>query len=707
MIDKEVSGHVESNEGLRHHQFLMLNDLMSITTALFFSVYLYIGLNDLAFIVGLITLVSTLNQWCFYYFRYSYELPVNIFIGSHVFLAMIPAIYFTGGMSSLMMGWFLFPPVVALMLLKQKGYMYVWLFISISVLCVFTWMYWEGIPTPNVVNEHQTVLYVTTLIHLTLFILVFVFSYYFLDREIDARTKLEHIQSLLTTSNDSSGIGTWEYDVISDVTYFNKVSRDTLKLSSQYEKKGSLFNFIQTHATEKTDITQLMKVSQLKGEIFDIEIEVMISSQPKWLRIIGIPNTKEQVCISVYGIIQDISDQKEREAEWQISKQLAELNNATKTSFVSKVSHELRTPLNVIIGFSNLFDVKQMTEEQKSYLKALQTSSNTLHQLITEVLDFSSDVTVRKLPEPRPTPIVKLIQDVVSLFKLDADKATIELRIKIEETVPSLLLLDPIRLKQVLINLVQNAVKFTEKGYVEVLVSFIPSPDEKSGNLNIQITDTGIGISSDNIQRIFRAFEQGQQLKARQSVGSGLGLTITNQLLHSMESTLEVISQVGVGSMFYFNLPVGVVGFSSTSDLTSFNETDPYESITKPCKILISEDQEMNLLLLQTMMHRKYPKANLLIAKNGQEALQLCLTQRPDILITDVHMPILNGFDMIKKYNELVPDHATHMIVLTAGITGKEEELCAELGVKYFLSKPVLPENLFSIIQKIKSQLYA
>ncbi|MFN8416190.1 MAG: ATP-binding protein [Cytophagaceae bacterium] len=708
MLDKYISVNISDNEELRYQQFVMFNDLTSITTAIFFLVYVCIDLPELAIILGVVTLISALNQWVFYYYKISYELSVNVFIGVHSLYAMISTIYYTGGISSVVMGWFLFPPVVALMLLKQRGYMYLWLSVSIMILSVYTWMYWVGLPTPNLFNEHNTIMYIYMMTHFSLFILVFAFSYYFLERELDARSKLEYIQSLLTTSNTSSGIGTWEYDVKTNITYFNKVSRDTLSLSQEYVKNGSLSNFIQTLPDTNLDLAQLVQEAQLNGDVFDIEIQIIVSKNTlRWVRIIGIPNKIEQECISIYGLIQDVTEQKERETEWQTLKHRAELNNAAKTSFVSKVSHELRTPLNVIIGFSNLFDVKQMTEEQIGYLKALQTSSNTLHQLITEVLDFSSDEAVQKLPEPRPTVIRKLVQDVVSLFKLDVEKASIDLKISIDPEVPNLLMVDPIRLKQILINLVQNAIKFTEKGFVEVQVSFSLNEDGKTGELSVQIIDSGIGISIDNIQRIFKAFEQGQQLKARHSVGSGLGLTIVNQLLHSMNSMLEVSSVDGQGSSFYFYLPVGVVDVSTSSDLAVYDESDPYESISKPCTILIAEDQEMNLLLLQTMMNRKYPKAKILTARNGEEALQMCLIQKPNILLTDVHMPLLNGFDMIRKYNELLPNHSTHIVVLTAGITGNEEMLCAELGVEYFLSKPVLPERLFSIIHEIKTKIYA
>lgn len=703
MFQKNLSMNLKNEEKeLFHRQFVLFSDLTVITTALLFFIHTLTNTFDLALLLGSVIFIGVVNQWLYYYYKTPYVWAVNFFIAIHTLVILI-ASYNTGGLTSIYMGWFLFPPIVSIMLLRERMYMYIWLFIVLLILVIYAYLYWLGFILPNVIAEDNLFL-LRTVSYIFVFSLLFSFSFYFLERETYTRNQLEYIQSLLTTSNTFSYTGTWEYNRRYHTTYFNDVSRDILKLPKHYDNKVGLSAYFSAAPNHLDEIDNFLHKLDDSPTVLDKEFSIVVSTgQLKWIRIIGIYNKNTDNTVPVYGIIQDITKQKEMEAEWLKSKQISELNDAIKKSFVSRVSRDLRSPLNIIIGFSDLLDTNQMTEEQILYLKALQTSSNTLYELITEVLDLQAENSLKRLSDPRPTAIEKMVVETVSLFKLEADRLSIDLKVVLDPDLPNLLLVDPIRLKQVLINLISNAIKFTEKGSVEVYVMYLPR-EGKNGELKVEVKDTGIGISEENIKTIFNAFEQGQQLKVRPSLGTGLGLTITNQLLHSMQSVLEVKSQIGKGSVFYFHLPVSAVEITVSTDIKLYQEEDISVLDGTSFKIVLAEDQEMNLQLLQSMIRRKYPNASIFITKNGEDSLQSCLINQPQILITDVHMPVMNGFDMIKKYRELSPNHDTRIIVLTAGVSGHEEELCHQLGVDYFFAKPVLPEQLYTALYSIKNR---
>ncbi|MCC9137763.1 response regulator [Pontibacter silvestris] len=396
----------------------------------------------------------------------------------------------------------------------------------------------------------------------------------------------------------------------------------------------------------------------------------------------------------------DITESIINERELIQAKELAEQSVRVKEQFIANISHEIRTPMNGILGLTSILQKSELDNEQKKYLKAIQTSAQNLMVIINDLLDFSKISAQQYSFEEITFNINDLIQETVDLMDVRAKERNNTLSTYTDKKVPELLQGDPLRLKQVLLNLIGNATKFTENGGIKLLVHSI---EERADNVMLEFTveDTGIGIPADKLQAIFESFNQGSNDTTRKYGGTGLGLTISKSLVELQGGTIAVRSQAMVGSAFTFSLPFKKVNISSCpKEQDEALDIEYQHGELKGLRILLAEDNEINQLLINTVLSDWEVSVD--TVANGLEALAMFDTNAYDIILMDMQMPEMDGYEAINRIRTSgVANAALPIIALTAHATTGEVEKCIAAGANAYVSKPFEPEDLFQTIMHL------
>lgn len=390
---------------------------------------------------------------------------------------------------------------------------------------------------------------------------------------------------------------------------------------------------------------------------------------------------------------QDITELCLQRDELKAAKKAAEQASLAKSEFLASMSHEIRTTLNGVIGFTDLILKTKLDDTQQQYLTIVNQSANTLLSIINDILDFSKIEAGKLELENEKCDLFEIASQAADIISFQVKQKQLEMLLNVSTELPRFIWADAVRLKQVLINLLSNASKFTEQGEIELKIEPLTDATQKEVTIRFEVRDTGIGIRPDKQQKIFQAFSQEDGSVTRKYGGTGLGLTISNRLLAMMGSQLQLQSSPGKGSRFYFDLKL-------TAEQGQSNQ---WADISFIKKILIVDDNEHNRTILTQMLLLQNIHAD--IAKNGIEALQILETgKKYDVILTDYHMPIMDGLETIQKIRDNFYATAEQQPIMLLSSSSEDDNInkrCKELQVSGRLVKPIKMQDLFTALSKL------
>jgi len=398
---------------------------------------------------------------------------------------------------------------------------------------------------------------------------------------------------------------------------------------------------------------------------------------------------------AVIILVTDINTRNKLEDELRIAKKLADENAIMKEQFMANMSHEIRTPMNSILGFTDLLEKTTLNKTQIDYLMAVKTSGSNLLNIINDILDFSKIEAGKLNIEKISFNIIDLLDSLKVMFATKAAEKGIQFNVVIDEKTPAYVFGDPTRLLQILINLTNNAIKFTQQGSVRVSCE-IKSIEHDIVQFVFKVKDSGIGIPDDKIAGIFERFNQGNTETTRKYGGNGLGLAIVKQLVEIQNGDISLKSKEGIGSEFSVKMSYPISYENKIIAADSANKSLKIMS-DKPLHILLAEDHILNQKLAVAYLEGFGLHVDL--AENGEEAIHKLKTKHYDLILMDIQMPVLDGYHASKKIREDI-NSTIPIIAMTAHTMPNEKEKCLSFGMNDYLSKPFKEVELFNMVNQ-------
>ncbi|MDP4230687.1 MAG: ATP-binding protein [Bacteroidota bacterium] len=482
------------------------------------------------------------------------------------------------------------------------------------------------------------------------------------------------------------------YRLLSEIYAAKKNYRQAFEYGNKYvQLVDSLFNITKMKIINEMDVKY--QSSQKEKEIAERNEEL------KQQRIInyGILGVAGFLCIPIALIYRSGRQKKRINKDLKIAKDRAETSEQYEKQFLANMSHEIRTPMNAVMGMTNLLLDLDHSAKQRNYLDAIKKSSENLLVIINDILDLSKLKEGKMELERIPFRLSTQIEHAIDILRFKADEKGLMLRAEIGSEVPEIVIGDPGRLNQILLNLIGNAIKFTEKGSVLVTVSGTML-SEDSASIRFSIRDTGIGIPQEKLATIFESFKQAEAHTSRKYGGTGLGLSISKTLVELAGGKLEVDSKIGEGSEFYFTIPLEIGSPSQLQKTSVDNQLiDPH--LLAGIRILVAEDNEYNQIVLADTLKLSIPNIHLAVASNGKEAIELLADGTFDLVLMDVQMPELDGLEAT-RYIRTTMNRDIPIIALTASVIRGDIDECLRAGMNDYVPKPFTREVLFGTLLK-------
>ena len=528
------------------------------------------------------------------------------------------------------------------------------------------------------------------------------------NKELEALTysaqlASQYARSLIEASRDPL----FTINLEGKITDMNNASENITGLQRDKLIDTDFFDYF----TEPQKAREVYKEVFDKGFVKDYPLTIMDGKLTDVLFNGSVYTDSKGKVLGVVVVARDITEQKRIEKELIEAKVFAELatllaeeakikaeksmrtaENAVKAKqqFLSNMSHEIRTPMNAIIGFTKVILKTELSAKQREYLTAIKMSGDSLIVLINDILDLAKVDAGKMIFEQVPFKLALSISAMLHLFEPKIEEKNLKLIKEYDHRIPDVLIGDPVRLHQIILNLVSNAVKFTNEGAITVTVKLLNEDDEKV-QIEFSVEDTGIGIPENKIGRIFENFQQASSGTSRLYGGTGLGLAIVKQLVEPQGGNIKVTSKIDVGSTFSFTLT-----FLKTNAVPEIeNEIEGFDTDIKDIKVLVVEDITLNQLLMKTLLDEFGFDRD--IASNGKIAIEKLQIKSYDVILMDLQMPEMNGFEAT-EYIRHIMHSKIPIIALTADVTTVDLAKCKEVGMNDYIAKPVDERLLFNKI---------
>jgi PAS domain S-box-containing protein len=534
--------------------------------------------------------------------------------------------------------------------------------------------------------------------------------------ELNLKENKKHLEYVL----DNLLTGIVQINTQGEIIYANKAAEDILNIEKNIIS-GLYFNskdwrqideennpFPQEKLPLAIALTENRVVTNIEHGIIDDH------GNWKWLIVNAYPiyDSKNNLIGGIANFL-DITQRKLAERSLIQAKKVADTANNAKSEFLANMSHEIRTPLNGIVGFSDLVSQTELNEEQSLFVNLIKKSSLTLRNLINSILDFSKIEAGKFELDYQNIHLNQFIQQTVDLIRYQIDEKNLNFILEFNVPNEIQILTDEIKLRQILINLLTNSIKFTENGYIKITINSEKLEyTNKEMLIYFSIEDSGIGIPPEKHKDIFEAFSQADSSTTRRYGGTGLGLTICNKILKLFNSTLELTSQEGIGSKFRFKLKAEFAISKEKQNIEVKNKNistndkplDELEikqsSLYDSFKILIAEDNLINMLLTKSIIKKTLPNATILEVVNGKIAIDIYLREKPDIIFMDIQMPEMNGYEVTTEIRNTIKDNLTPIIALTADNFSLDREKCFQIGMNDFIGKPMVSDAVENSLKK-------